>query len=106
MALSEEEQSKSIFLEGLTILIEDNKILNLKHKLPLSRNIKPRLLEQEGQFNNKLFGHIWLLIELSKQMNLITDLSCIFDNIKYIEILLILTIYPCVEEKNFNQLAN
>ena len=106
LSLSEEEQSKFIFPEGWTILIEDNKTLNLKHKLPLSRNIKPRLLEQEGQFNNRLYGHIWLLIELAKQMNLITDLSCIFDNIKYIEILLTLAIYPCVEEKNFNQLAN
>ena len=106
IALTAEEQSKFIFPDGWSINVSTKSMLNIGEKLPFNVNIKPKILDEEAQFNNRLYGHIWILIKIAEQINLISDLLCIFDNIKFIEILLTLAIYPCVEERNYSQVSN
>ena len=97
LSLPKETRNKFIFPSGWSISYENKDICNL----PIVK--RPSLLDEKAQYNNRLYGHIWLLLEISKKIGLTTDLIDIFENnINIVNELMTLGIYACVGNQSFN----
>ena len=59
-----------------------------------------------NQFNNRLYGDVWLLEQIAKKLNIIRDLNIVFEyNRDIVNDILTLAIFPYITGKNFDRCA-
>ena len=58
------------------------------------------------QYNNKLYGSIWLMEQLAKKLGIIDDLLEVFDNdIIKVNKIIALAIFPYLSQRSYNRMA-
>jgi len=105
--LTQDERAKFIFSEGWSIntCAENNAKQNNGISLPKAQSYG-LVTEVSGQYNNKLYGAVWLLEKIAENCKIKEDLLSVINNSEelYSEILT-LSIFPCLTNRNYDRVA-
>jgi len=103
---SSEEKSKLIFPAGWTIKTSMPDLIQKGDELPPAGSLPPAALSTDLQYDNRLYGAIWLLEKLFEQSKVQEDLLTVFGHdYDLVDELFTLAIFPCLSKRNYDRVA-